>query len=227
MTTKKLPSFDEDRQRAVQAFAHTMIVVDDEADHGHPESVSDLTEITEPRRTDAPAEFESSKPHSKTRISHPLDQKALIDSALELGLVCAVMRPDGNQDIKEKVAKAAERSDIVSLDWQMNDDGEKAISAINEIIQRDGEKGGRLRLIAIYTGVNDRVKILNDILNSIPIETRESGNIRIIDEEEIASDNGLRIIWLFKSGGRRLPGTLAKFQVAENKLAKRLQKEFS
>ena len=91
-----------------------------------------------------------------------MNQKALIDSALKLGLVCAVVKPEREQNIAKSVAKAAERADIVSLDWQMNDDGDKALSIIDEIMRRDKKRGGRLRLIAIYTGVRDKEKYRED-----------------------------------------------------------------
>ena len=221
-------SFEEDRLNAVRAFAQTMIVVDDEA--GEYKSMEGASvgevQIVEPDRHDAKQLGERGQKDISSRISHPLNQKALIESALDLGLVCAVVKPDRNQGVANKVANAAERADIVSLDWEMNDDGEKAISVIKEIIRRDAKKGGRLRLIAIYTGVNDRVRILNQIFQSISEKTRKHHNV-IVDDDRIVSDNGLRIIWLFKSAGIRLDGRLAQYQVDTEELAERLQKEFS
>ena len=132
-------SFDDDRLRAARNFAHTMIVVDDEA--GDVQSsrvaVEKQAQVVMPDRGDAMPPDNGSDAHRGTRPSHPLDQKALIESALALGLVCAVVRPDEDQDVATQVAKAAERADIVSLDWKMSDDGEKAISIINRIIRDD------------------------------------------------------------------------------------------
>ena len=226
--TRSLHSFEEDRLSAARAFAQTMIVVDDEA--GEHQSIdgasTDEINIVEPGRHDTKGRGESDQRGFGPRLSHPLNQKALIESALDLGLVCAVVKPDKNQRVANRVANAAERADIVSLDWQMNDDGEKAISIIKEIIRRDAKRGGRLRLIAIYTGINDRRRILNRIFQSISERTRNHHNILVADDR-IVSDNGLRIIWLFKSAGIRLDGQLAQYQVEEAKLAECLQKEFS
>ena len=190
--TRSLHSFEEDRLSAARAFAQTMIVVDDEA--GEHQSIdgasTDEINIVEPGRHDTKGRGESDQRGFGPRLSHPLNQKALIESALDLGLVCAVVKPDKNQRIANRVANAAERADIVSLDWQMNDDGEKAISIIKEIIRRDAKRGGRLRLIAIYTGINDRGRILNRIFQSISERTRNHHNILVADDR-IVSDNGL------------------------------------
>ena len=87
-------------------------------------------------------------------------------------------------------------------------------------------KGGRLRLIAIYTGVRERDRILEKIVSAIPEETKNSSKIEIASGN-IVSASGLRIVWLFKGGGTQLAGQLAEHQVEQNLLAERLQREFS
>lgn len=221
-------TFDNDRLLAASAFAQTMIVVDDEA--GIVSTGGDTAPpsiVKSPSRKDASSNTAKSAQSSKKKKSHPLDQKALVDQALDLGLVCAVVRPEEREGIVGKVSKAAERADIVSLDWEMNgDDGGRARSIIKEIIRRDSNKGGRVRLIAIYTGVSNRKKIYDAILDALSDTTKGDLNIRT-DSDHIVSDHGLRIVWLFKGEGRTLRGRLKNFQVKEKDLPKRLQMEFS
>ena len=228
MMVSRETSFEEDQLRATRAFAHTMIVVDDEAGESRPPE-SDFDSgipVAEPSRGDARTASDPTPQDPTPMTSHPLDRKAVVESALNLGLVCAVVKPDPEQQVANNVANAAERADIVSLDWQMNDHGEKAQSIVKEIVQRDTKKGGRLRLIAVYTGVNDRAKIFDDILKVIPERTINDQNIRIVGDY-IVSDKGLRIVWLYKSGGIQLPGQLMRYQIKEAELAEHLQKEFS
>ncbi len=222
-------TFEDDRLIAAKKFAHTMIVVDDEArtDATPKGGGAGPTNVTTPNRRNAARAASDARNTVGGELSHPLNQKLLVDNALELGLVCAVVAPKLGQGITLSVANAAERADIVSLDWQMHGDaGESAKSIIKEIVRRDARKNGRLRLIAIYTGVNNRDRIFREILAAFPKKQKKELNIRR-SGEQIISSNGLRVIWLFKSEGTQLQGDLARFQVAESDLPARLQKEFA
>ena len=133
---------------------------------------------------------------------------------MELGLICSVLRPKQDEDLKERVRKAAERADIVCLDWEIyNDDGETAKALISEIVRSDAERYGRLRLIAIYTGDRNRQKILNDVLSIFPEEEREKQGIKKNQNAEIVNRDGLRIVYLFKKHGTTLPEELSDYQV--------------
>ena len=152
--------FENHRLDAARLFAHTMIVIDDEASQQEPEGTTEpAREIQRPGRRAARAAVERKEEQNRD-IQHSLDAKALIDNAMELGLICSVLRPKQGEDLKERVQKAAERADIVCLDWEIyNDNGETAKELISEIIRSDAERYGRLRLIAIYTGDRDRQKM--------------------------------------------------------------------
>ncbi|MCY4461875.1 MAG: response regulator receiver domain [Albidovulum sp.] len=220
--------FESDRIEAARSFAQTLIVVDDEAGNQTQEhAINDLEPLKEPKRADSnQEEGGGDQIRTSSRASNPLDQKSLIDSALKAGLVCAVVRPNKGEDMAEQVAIAAERADIVSLDWQMGDKGDKAIKIINEIIKSDSLKGGRLRLIAIYTGDRNFDEILKKVEDSIPQCRRDEYKFSKADNR-IESKNGLRIVWLLKSGGTQLSENLKNYQVGESDLAERLLVEFS
>ncbi len=220
-------TFLDDRLAAARAFAHTMIVVDDEASIQSKPDEDVPKEVREPGRRIAMAEGEKAADEKGYNISHPLDSAMVVDQAMDLGIVCSIVQPQKRDNVVKKVSKAAKRADIVSLDWQMNgDSGDVAKSIIKEIVRTDAQKGGRLRLIAIYTGVRDRDGIYDSVLDSLPISTKDKFNIRR-EGDSIVSDHGLRIVWLFKGVGIKLAGPLEQFQIREKDLPSRLQTEFS
>ena len=155
-----------------------MIVVDDEPvdDAVEPEPAIEVK--TPGRRDVAAAKKADQKPEAQR--SHPLDAKGLIKSALDLGLVCSVVNPTGDEvSVAKSVAKASLRADIVSLDWHMNhgDDGELASEIIQEILRGDEAIGGRLRLIAIYTGNKDQGAILEKIAERLNVAEEIAGKV--------------------------------------------------
>ena len=219
--TDTLLNFAIDRLNAARAFAHTMILVDDEANSDVSRYEKVTSDIQEPERR---TKLSTKLKKTDINVSHPLNSNIVVENALELGLVCAIVQPGKRDHVINKVSKAAERADIISLDWRMHsDDGDIAKSIIRKIVQKDSRSGGRLRLIAIYTGVIDQDRICKSILSSIPKIMREQYNIRETDKC-IVSDHGLRIVCLQKGGGVRR----AKLQTVEEKdLPERLLVEFS
>ncbi len=216
-------NFDDFRLEATKQFAHTLIVVDDEANSGSQETPVGAIELRRPTRSDAAKPIVAAA--SKT-ISHPLRADVLIETSMALGLICSVLKPKPGDDSAKRVAKAAKKADILCVDWEMHrDDGKTALDIIKNVLSDDEVLGGRLRLIAIYTGVSDKNKILSKVLSSIPKATRERRDIKMKDNTLISGD-GLRIVWLLKKGGT-FPSTLNAFTVAESELPNRLQQEFS
>ena len=91
-------TFENLRNSAAEQFAQTMIIIDDEAgqvsESPTPQSVRNL------RRPDRRTGSTKLIPDGPTRHaegggsgSHILDAKSLIDNAMELGLICSVLRP--------------------------------------------------------------------------------------------------------------------------------------
>jgi len=212
-------TFAEDQYSAASSFAYTMIVVDDD-----PEADFDVqeppVEVRTPGRADvAAAKVVVQKPEAQK--STPLNSKDLIKSALELGLVCSVVNPTGDEEsVAKSVAKASLRADIVSLDWHMKhgDDGELASEIIEEILHGDEAIGGRLRLIAIYTGNKDRKSILSRISERLNDADKISGTVTMNDDV-LSNSSGLRIIWREKSmGNDKLVNAISEAQLPKELL---------
>ncbi|MBG6172937.1 hypothetical protein IWQ55_000036 [Labrenzia sp. EL_208] len=220
-------NFSDDQYNAASSFAHTLIVVDDEP-------IADLDEaevptpLKTPGRRDAvrdSGEAQVGDGISETQQTHPLDAKGLVRSALDLGLVCSVVNPSGDEStVAKRVASASVRADIVSLDWHMNhdDDGELASDIIKEILQSDKAIGGRLRLIAIYTGNKNRNKILGDVAKRLNEAVCLHDNV-VEQDGVLTNSTGLRLIWLEKArGNKKLTDA-----VTETQLPVVLLKEFA
>ena len=224
--------FCEQRLAAAQMFAQTMIVVDDEASlEPIPERVLE-NNVDRPGRGDQAAVPRDEASSNGQAFTHALDAKSLVDKAMEIGLVCSVLkhrREDNQERFKTRVLKAAMRVDIVCLDWKIHRNEEKtACLLIKEIVRQDQKQNGRLRLIAIYTGERGRNENLNTIKNSFD-ETEQSRMKLEVSEDgrAICSAVGLKIVYLFKKHGSRIRGNLAIDQVSESELPNRLLREFS
>ena len=232
MTTVDTSDFNSLRRDAACRFAQTMIVVDDEASQESeaPQSQSpgslrtpDRTTRSEGRTASSPAKQEE----GMDSVRRLLNAKSLIDNAMDLGLICSVMRPEEGEDFPGRVVKAAQVADIVCLDWEIYGDGGEAVSnIIRDILQEDAQQNGRLRLIAVYTGDPTNTVILNKIFDVIPEELRKEHDFKK-DSLQIESQNGVRIVCLFKAHGIRLSEPMNVNQVSEDKLPKRLQIEFA
>ena len=219
------PDFSEIRRKVASKFAQTMIVVDDDAEFASPDER--VTALRPPGQRDRVPDPES----SGIDLAHMLDARAVVNGAIDIGMVCAVLkhRPDESiDDLKNRVLRAAERVDIVCLDWKISPSEEyTALPIIQELIEYDLERGGRLRLIAIYSGEHSRSNILEEIENSCSDRQKERLSLELRDGKEITSATGLKIVYIFKKHGLTLQGELLKDQVGEEELPKRLLEEFS
>ena len=104
------------------------------------------------------------------------------------------------------------------LDWHIaNDSGAAATGIIEGILADDKKRGGRLRLIVIYTGEQDlRGKCLT------PLQTKIS-SLTPVDENDLALQNGdTRIIFVKKGSGSE-----KKDGIEEGELPEMLLKEFA
>ena len=224
-------TFKKLRHEAAREFAQTMIVIDDEASQESEapssQSVGTLDPPSRRARSAATGDTRATHPGTERSGSHALNAKSLIDKAMDLGLICSVLRPKENENFRERVVRAAQAADIVCLDWDIyNDDGEAASKIIGDIIQKDAEQNGRLRLIAIYTGGTRNTDIPDKILDAIPEELREEHEFKK-ESLQVESKNGVRIVCLFKAHGTQLPAPMDVNQVGEDQLPERLQTEFA
>jgi hypothetical protein len=214
------------RLAATREFAHTIIVIDDEAWGPRPLRQAPQAGLRPPRRGRRPTETHGAQ-QEMFLIKHALDTEKLLDAAMDLGLVCSVIRPPKGKSIKAQVGLAAKRADIVCLDWELhNDGGESATKIMTEIVRSDERRNGRLRLIAIYTGDTNNNQILDKVLNAFPKSYRDRFELKK-DAICIESNHGLRIVCLFKAHGVQLADARKDRQVKEGDLPARLQIEFA
>ena len=116
--------FDTLRRDATKSFAQTMIVIDDEASQSAQSSQKrPSTTLQRPSRQTRVAISDvvnvATQGEPRGSGKHQLDAKSLIDSAMDLGLICSVLKPKRGEHFKGRVLKAAEVADIVCLDWEI------------------------------------------------------------------------------------------------------------
>ncbi len=224
--------FEKLRLDAAHKFAQTMIVIDDEASQ-EPEAPTSqpVGALRRPDRRTRPATIAASAPTTQNEVTslgkHALDAKSLIDKAMDLGLICSVLRPKKGENFRRRVVGVAQVADIVCLDWEIYDDGgDDASRIIRDIIRKDAKQNGRLRLIAIYTGDVTNNVILDKVFDAIPNKIRNEHGYKK-GPLKIESKNGVKIVCLFKTHGVRLSAPRKANQVSESQLPKRLQSEFA
>ncbi len=223
--------FKKLRHKAAHEFAQTMIVIDDEAIQGseasRPQPGGPLRRPSRTTRSAATANTQATHAGTEGSGSHALNAKLLIDRAMDLGLICSVLRPKERENFRDRVVRAAQVADIVCLDWEIyNDGGDAASKIIATIIREDAKQNGRLRLIAVYTGDTTNNRILDKILNTISKKLRDTHEFQK-SSLTIESKNGVRIVCLFKTHGIQLLPPRSANQVGEDQLPERLQTEFS
>lgn len=163
-------------------------------------------------------------PPELTDNRHTLDAKQLIDHAAVLGLVAAVLRPAKGEDPYSKALAAAQRADIVVLDWVIHGSfGETTLRLLAKILAEDELVGGRLRVFAVYTGEEDLYGVANrvaaalvpDVANRVDSFTFQGPSVRVA---------------VFAKPRTRVPKENAELLarvVSESALAARLIAEFS
>ncbi|MEH0519419.1 response regulator receiver domain [Streptomyces stelliscabiei] len=216
--------------RAAQEFLQTIVVVDDRATYGKAEEISNLTM---PLSGAAPERGETADEEIDAELGSgsALDVAALTDASADLGLTCAVLRPrtqeqhDGTLD--RRLTKAAQRADVLVLDWQLNDEpgGEAALRLLSDVANDDQKQPARLRLVCIYTSEPDLDRVCEAVKNKLgSAVVRCSGST----EKDIWLDCGcMRVVILSKAGGLGSSGKKSSSVVSEEELPKRLVREFT
>lgn len=164
--------FQDLSKKVVERFLQTVVVLDDGAFMGPKVEAGELQAPDEnaPIPEEEPEET-APAPEVPESSERTLDAQALITNFAARGLVCAVLAPWKGDDGSYATIKAAQRADIVILDWKLGDEGEQATSIIRSLLEEDRAKGGRLRMIVVYTAsptlrdIRDTVRrAMSDIL---------------------------------------------------------------
>ena len=152
-------------------------------------------------------------------VSHRLNAKTLTDAFGDRSVLCTVYRPGPGEQMVERAAKIASHADIVVVDWYLESSSSAMAKAIiADILRKDAERNGRLRLIAVYTAQPDMVGLAEDLRGylvglSLALESPEAG---------VLTAPGVRIVFLQKAGTQKPPGSLAA-----QELPRRLIQEFA
>lgn len=213
-------TFRELSTEVVKRFLQTVVVLDDGATMEQAPSVG---EVVEPDPS-APilaedAEVPAEAPAAYGGSRNPLDANALISGFAEHGLVCAVLAPSSGTDVSDPTIRTSRRADIVILDWELGDEGEKTLEITRRLIEQDQDAGGRLRMIAVYTATTNledvQTKVSDELPHVSPVLDKRPDNILV------SAAQHTRILFIRKGKTSSLAG-----QVSETDLPGRIIAEF-
>lgn len=213
-------------QNIVKDFLQTVILIDDEASFElESEGKEKVRKLKKPAKTGKSEEGNVQKKDSD-RSTHELNAKSVVDSFASVGITCSILRPkEEEKNLLGNAVEAAKRSDVVIIDWMIHgDNGEKAIEIIKNIIDEDSEKD-RLRLIVIYTGETNILKISSEIKSKMKkyLNISEGGDF----DDDFTFSYGKLYITVYAKKDVLLPEEYKKRAVSFNDLPDILTKEFS
>jgi len=216
MEGEESKTFTELSQEVAEKFLHTVVFVDDQAEFIKPDRPK---ELEKPGR--GGGKGKDSQESGNRRNTHELDAKKVIDVFASKGMVCSVLKPDEGEDPFGLATKAAERADVLILDWRIyDDDGEKAMGIIGNIIASDLSENPRLRLIIVYTGEPNIDAI------SEKIKEKHCGNFNKSDGGFAFSQGHLRIV-IFAKDGASVPDEYSDRVISIDDLSDRVIAEFA
>jgi hypothetical protein len=187
-------NFFSTSQEVVRKFLHSVVAIDDDLCFGKKpdtapsdEEVHSLKEPIENGLGEYSVDLAKT---NNTNISHPLDYQLLASSFAKEGIVCSgLLITNIDRETKCNIINSSEKADITIIDWDMNNDkGIFAKEIIGAIAKNDKCVGGRLRMIAVYTGeVCENVSFqVEHFLRTLDFKTlRKNNNIKIVDDNEL------------------------------------------
>ena len=172
-------SFDEMGKEAAKRFIKTVAIIDDEATYNmtHPaqEDKDNAKTVKFPvtglmtGSKDADSSVTNGDPiEEEFQDNHDdfslLDAKVVINAFADMGIVCCIQCPKHEKDPEERAVKLAASVDVLVIDWVLAKDNRSLPrDIIKKILEEDKSKGGRMRLIVVYTSYNYVDQMLEDI----------------------------------------------------------------
>lgn len=231
-----MTDFERASLEAATAFLQTVVLLDDRAAFVDPAGrVADLGDLVgeamlvdpdDPAAPPTPAT--EAPPAPKTVAELPgggLNAGLITKGFAAQGLVCAVLRPFPGNTVETETLKAAERADIIVLDWEMGDAGAKATDIVKHLHANDQRAGERLRLISIYTGHNPLANVHGSLRKDVP-EFDTPVGMKATDLVLESKTKTTRIVLLSKSASPNAPQEKG-FAVSETELPAKLIEEFA
>ena len=233
-----MPSFKESCFEAAKRFVQTAVVIDDEAGYFDVEAkqgpsapvTAPLTGLTVPLDS-KPIVPEKSCISDESELNHTLNIEQVVYGFAELNITCSVQRPhfssnqNQNTKLKEWALNCAKHSDITIIDWYLfEDDRRMSEDIIIDLLKKDIETGGRVRLLCVYTVQPNPKNILEDIKKKI---IKELGLSIVGNKKELACtvDDKIRIV-VFNKGEAHAPNKNV-IAVPFRELPRRALEEFS
>lgn len=216
---------------SAQRFLQTAIVIDDQAMMGSAETVVVPATMEAPTGSVLGSDLESAAPtaveitleQDVVPSSKALNARILSQAFLDRRMICGLYRPESGEDMVTRASGAAEAADIIVVDWHLETGkSQPAKEIILNVLERDAEEKGRLRLIAIYTSQAGREAIAKDLLSDIEQKGVLKGRFK--RSGAVLCTVTTRIVVLNK---RSTPEAADRDEVTEERLPERLVAEFA
>lgn len=199
-----MSEFFEHSKGIVEDFLQTAVFLDDRAYFNKPVPITSIpTKAVTPQQRviNKTSDSDAKVPSTDTEVTTPnidaeddfhhlLDAKAVIDTFMEKGIICSVLKceEDTYTNKRNNYLKLIQKADIVVLDWSLfKDDGEKIVSIIKELYDV-GNTIKELRSIVIYTANN---------LDSVRKKLEEISVVFNEDDPYVSTNNKYTSISLF------------------------------
>ena len=174
-------SFKDSCFEAAKRFVQTAVVIDDKAGYldVRTESEPSAPVTAPPTGLTASLDSEPIAPEEncipdESELNQAFDINPVVNGFADLKITCSVQRPDFGGDkeqderLKEWALNCAGHADITIIDWRLfEDDLHLAADIIIDLLKKDIETGGRVRLLCVYTVQPNPENILNDIKTRI------------------------------------------------------------
>ena len=207
-----MSSFDDMCQDAVKRFIQTVAIIDDEATYKNIPLFlegNDETKAAQPPVTglmtgsrDANAPVTNGEPtENGYQDGHyspsQLDAKVVINAFADMGIACCIQCPKHEKEPEERAVKLAASVDVLVIDWVLDKDNRSLPrDIIKRILEEDKSKGGRMRLIVVYTSHNFVKEMLNDLKEDADNVYED---VLVIEEKHLLiKGDSLRIVLLNK-----------------------------
>jgi hypothetical protein len=148
-----------------------------------------------------------------------------MDAFLKVDVICGLYKPEPREQMVELSVKAAQHADIVILDWYLLDsNSQTAKEIVRRILKSDLDENGRLRLIAVYTAVQDLSSMATELLSIIKDEEGLRDRFELAPNGHALISPETRVSFINKTN---VLGTTDIEVVSERDLPDRLIEEFA
>lgn len=218
-------------QESVEFFLKTVVCFDDAAYTGNNKESTSPSKASKPKDgfeddeiiEDAPTQDSTTSPSDFVNDdSHELDARAMTHAFAKKGILCSVINPgDEPQEIANSIACIARTADVVILDWEMpRHDTSVTRSAVIDILKKDKEDGGCLRMIVIYSAAKG-----DDVIDSLEVLLKNNGHLftKSSNGFELIKDQTL-IVFLNKPNVSHAPSNIVRYQDLPDRISREMLK---